>query len=36
LYWSGKSERPMFIMPSRDPVRVYRDAQGVITMTNTD
>jgi soluble lytic murein transglycosylase-like protein len=38
LYWSGKSgsEAGMFVMPNRDPVRVYRDAQGVITMTNTD
>jgi soluble lytic murein transglycosylase-like protein len=36
LYWSGKSGAGMFVMPSRDPVRVYRDAQGVITMTNTD
>ena len=36
LYWSGKSAPGMFVMPSRDPVRVYRDAQGVITMTNTD
>jgi soluble lytic murein transglycosylase-like protein len=38
LYWSGKSGSTagMFIVPSRDPVRVYRDAQGVITMTNTD
>ena len=36
LYWSGKSGTGMFIMPSRDPVRIYRDAQGVITMTNTD
>ena len=36
LYWSGKSGPGMFIMPNRDPVRVYRDAQGVITMTNTD
>ncbi|HJS99732.1 MAG TPA: lytic transglycosylase domain-containing protein [Terriglobales bacterium] len=38
LYWSGKSGSGagMFIVPSRDPVRVYRDAQGVITMTNTD
>ena len=35
-YWSGKSAPGMFVMPSRDPVRVYRDAQGVITMTNTD
>jgi soluble lytic murein transglycosylase-like protein len=36
LYWNGKSTPGMFVMPSRDPVRVYRDAQGVITMTNTD
>jgi len=36
LYWSGKSGSGMFVMPKRDPVRVYRDAQGVITMTNTD
>jgi soluble lytic murein transglycosylase-like protein len=36
LYWSGKSGPGMFVMPTRDPVRVYRDAQGVITMTNTD
>lgn len=36
LYWSGKSGTGMFVMPNRDPVRVYRDAQGVITMTNTD
>jgi soluble lytic murein transglycosylase-like protein len=38
LYWSDKSGSGagMFIVPNRDPVRVYRDAQGVITMTNTD
>jgi soluble lytic murein transglycosylase-like protein len=38
LYWSGKSSSTagMFMVPNRDPVRVYRDAQGVITMTNTD
>ncbi|HSB74285.1 MAG TPA: lytic transglycosylase domain-containing protein [Terriglobales bacterium] len=36
LYWRGKSQPGMFVMPNRDPVRVYRDAQGVITMTNTD
>src|SRR5579864_4947644 len=36
LYWTGKSGAGMFVMPNRDPVRVYRDAQGVITMTNTD
>ena len=36
LYWSGKAPTAMFVMPSRDPVRIYRDAQGVITMTNTD
>jgi hypothetical protein len=36
LYWSGKPSTAMFVMPSRDPVRIYRDAQGVITMTNTD
>src|SRR5690348_7106423 len=36
LYWSGKSGAGMFVMPSQDPVRIYRDAQGVITMTNTD
>jgi membrane-bound lytic murein transglycosylase B len=36
LYWSGKSAKGMFVMPSRDPVRIYRDAQGVITMSNTD
>jgi len=36
LYWSGKSAPGMFVVPNRDPVRVYRDAQGVITMTNTD
>src|SRR5512146_1224430 len=36
LYWSGKSGAGRFVMPNRDPVRVYRDAQGVITMTNTD
>ena len=36
LYWSGKSGAAMFVMPHRDPVRVYRDAQGVMTMTNTD
>ena len=38
LYWSGKSgsRAGTFIVPNRDPVRVYRDAQGVMTMTNTD
>jgi soluble lytic murein transglycosylase-like protein len=38
LYWSGKSGSGagMFVMPNRDPVRVYRDAQGVMTITNTD
>jgi soluble lytic murein transglycosylase-like protein len=38
LYWSGKpsSGAGTFIVPNRDPVRVYRDAQGVMTMTNTD
>ena len=36
LYWSGKAPTAMFVMPNRDPVRIYRDAQGVITMTNTD
>jgi hypothetical protein len=38
LYWSGKSSSGAgtFIVPNRDPVRVYRDAQGVMTMTNTD
>jgi soluble lytic murein transglycosylase-like protein len=36
LYWSGQSDKAMFIVPNRNAVRVYRDAQGVITMTNTD
>ncbi len=34
LYWHGASQH--LLGPSRDPVHMFRDAQGVWTLTNTD
>ena len=35
MYFSGDSKTMRFLSgPSHDPVRVYRDEQGVLTMTN--
>jgi soluble lytic murein transglycosylase-like protein len=36
LYWNGKAGGQSFSFASHDPVRVFRDEQGVINMTNTD
>lgn len=35
LYWHGAEEHFLGV-PSRDPVHMFRDAQGVLTISNTD